>query len=171
MFTIGHPVTSDCRFPRHDVRAPTASPRFSAASAARPQAGRSLRPRPPWCPGPPQTRRPRVIRSVLALRCGNQTSDSSSRRGAARDQDPQLLKAVVAPALIVVTAGNQSVRRHLQACGMVERNPFEWVADYKLLERLGSGGFADTFRAEKDGEFYAIKVLRELPSRQRRGAL
>jgi serine/threonine protein kinase len=46
---------------------------------------------------------------------------------------------------------------------MQSRSPFEWVADYRLLERLGSGGFADTYRAEKDGEQYAVKVLRELP--------
>lgn len=46
---------------------------------------------------------------------------------------------------------------------MQERSPFEWVADYRLLEHLGSGGFADTYRAEKDGEEYAVKVLRELP--------
>lgn len=46
---------------------------------------------------------------------------------------------------------------------MQERSPFEWVANYRLLERLGSGGFADTYRAEKDGKQYAVKVLRDLP--------
>lgn len=47
---------------------------------------------------------------------------------------------------------------------MQERSPFEWVADYRLLEHLGSGGFADTYRAEKDGNQYAVKVLRDLPT-------
>ena len=42
--------------------------------------------------------------------------------------------------------------------------PFEGIAGYKLLGLLGSGGFADTFRAEKDGVEYAVKILRESPT-------
>jgi serine/threonine protein kinase len=41
--------------------------------------------------------------------------------------------------------------------------PFSRIADYDLLETLGSGGFADTFKAQKDGSLFAVKVFRELP--------
>jgi len=42
-------------------------------------------------------------------------------------------------------------------------NPFAEIAGYRLLGLLGQGGFASTFKAEKDGALYAVKVLNELP--------
>jgi len=40
----------------------------------------------------------------------------------------------------------------------------EEIAGYKLLRRLGAGGFAQTFLAEKDGKHFALKLFHELPS-------
>jgi hypothetical protein len=47
--------------------------------------------------------------------------------------------------------------------GVAPPGPFEAIAGYRLLGLLGSGGFADTFKAVKDGQEYAVKVLREVP--------
>lgn len=35
------------------------------------------------------------------------------------------------------------------------------VGEYRILEKLGSGGFGTTFKGEKYGEYYAIKKLKE----------
>src|ERR1700741_5439864 len=45
----------------------------------------------------------------------------------------------------------------------VPGEPFADIAGYFLRETLGSGGFAQTFRAEKDGRQFALKMLHELP--------
>jgi hypothetical protein len=47
--------------------------------------------------------------------------------------------------------------------GVASPGPFEAIAGYRLLGLLGSGGFADTFKAVKDGQEYAVKILREVP--------
>ncbi|MGZ3460330.1 MAG: serine/threonine protein kinase, partial [Archangium sp.] len=48
--------------------------------------------------------------------------------------------------------------------------PGEMVGDYRILKKLGSGGFGTVFKAERAGLFFAVKMLRssELGARERR---
>jgi serine/threonine protein kinase len=45
----------------------------------------------------------------------------------------------------------------------VGAEPFKEIAGYRLREILGAGSFAQTFRAEKDGRQFALKMFKELP--------
>lgn len=56
--------------------------------------------------------------------------------------------------------------------GLVFRNPEpeEMVGDYRILEKIGSGGFGTAFKAERAGLFFTVKMLRSnaLGARERR---
>lgn len=56
--------------------------------------------------------------------------------------------------------------------GLVFRHPEpgERVGDYRILEKIGAGGFGTVFKAERAGLFFAVKILRshELGARERR---
>jgi hypothetical protein len=41
--------------------------------------------------------------------------------------------------------------------------PFREIAGYRLREILGAGSFAQTFLAERNGQLFALKMLKELP--------
>ena len=38
---------------------------------------------------------------------------------------------------------------------------FDGIADFRFVRPLGSGGFAHTYEAERDGQRFAVKVLHE----------
>eukprot|EP00397_Hematodinium_sp_SG-2012_P020122 GEMP01020714.1.p1 GENE.GEMP01020714.1~~GEMP01020714.1.p1 ORF type:complete len:317 (+),score=66.28 GEMP01020714.1:68-1018(+) len=44
----------------------------------------------------------------------------------------------------------------------------KFIGGYKTLETLGEGSFATVKRCEKDGQFYAMKILRKLRLKKRR---
>ncbi len=48
--------------------------------------------------------------------------------------------------------------------------PGEWVGDYRILDKIGSGGFGTVFKAERAGQLFALKLLGsgELGARERR---
>ncbi|MGZ3458170.1 MAG: hypothetical protein ACXU86_06635, partial [Archangium sp.] len=56
--------------------------------------------------------------------------------------------------------------------GLVFRHPEpgEWVGDYRISKKLGSGGYGTVFLAERAGLFFAVKMFRssELGARERR---
>ncbi len=56
--------------------------------------------------------------------------------------------------------------------GLVFRppEPGEMVGDYRIVKKIGSGGFGTVFKAERAGLFFAVKMLRssELGARERR---
>jgi hypothetical protein len=41
---------------------------------------------------------------------------------------------------------------------------FDRIADFRFARLLGSGSFAHTYEAERDGERFAVKVFHELPA-------
>jgi serine/threonine protein kinase len=40
---------------------------------------------------------------------------------------------------------------------------FNRIAGFRFVQFLGSGSFANTYKAERDGERFAVKVFHELP--------
>ncbi len=56
--------------------------------------------------------------------------------------------------------------------GLVFRHPEpgEMIGNYRILEKIGAGGFGTVFKAERGGLFFAVKMLRssELGARERR---
>lgn len=44
---------------------------------------------------------------------------------------------------------------------MSDRGTFDGIADFHLIRLLGSGGFANTYEAEREGQRFAVKVLHE----------
>jgi serine/threonine protein kinase len=55
------------------------------------------------------------------------------------------------------------VRRHVHDLGVPYRADFDRIADFRFVRLLGSGSFAHTYEAERNGERFAVKVLHDLP--------
>jgi CheY-like chemotaxis protein len=47
---------------------------------------------------------------------------------------------------------------------MLRMADFDRIADFRFVRLLGSGSFAQTYEAERDGERFAVKVFYELPA-------
>jgi len=48
--------------------------------------------------------------------------------------------------------------------GVARSTSFDQIADFRFIEWLGSGSFAQTYRAERGGEQFAVKVFHDLPA-------
>lgn len=66
----------------------------------------------------------------------------------------------------------RSTTSEVVSVGLVFRHPEpgEMVGDYRILEKIGSGGFGTVFKAERGGLFFVVKMLRssEPGARERR---
>src|SRR6267378_4425304 len=50
-------------------------------------------------------------------------------------------------------------------CCVMVSGEFDAIADFRFIRLLGSGSFAHTYLAERDGERFAVKVFNDLPAK------
>jgi serine/threonine protein kinase len=50
-------------------------------------------------------------------------------------------------------------------CCVMASGEFDAIADFRFIRLLGSGSFAHTYLAERDGERFAVKVFNDLPAK------